>query len=185
VTQVKEWSTSPEEYRSAMYRILAQGMNEHLAFGKPVQLISPDTSDLKPEQVRMLTDGKRGSHDYDNNWVNFGGKDLEVIIDLGQSKMVRKIGSGYYQLGFWLRLLPVEVEYFTSADGNSYERVATIKNTLQIDQYGGYLREFNSEFDARNARYVKVHAKSMGNTPGWHPGAGRPARMLIDEIVVE
>src|SRR4030095_4044267 len=32
VTQVKEWSTSPEEYRSAMYRIFSQGMNEHLAY---------------------------------------------------------------------------------------------------------------------------------------------------------
>ena len=53
----------------------------------------------------MLTDGKRGSHDYDNNWVNFSGKDLEAVIDLEKQEKVRKIGSGYYQLGFWLRLL--------------------------------------------------------------------------------
>jgi hexosaminidase len=133
----------------------------------------------------MLTDGKRGSHDYDNNWVIFGGKDLEAIVDLGSEREVRKIGSGYYQLGFWLRLLPVEVEYFTSIDGKKFDRVGRIQNTLPIDQYGGYLREFNAEFPARQARYVKVHAHSMGNTPASHPGAGRPANMLIDEIVVE
>jgi len=28
-------------------------------------------------------------------------------------------------------------------------------------------------------------AHSIGNTPGEHPGAGQPARMHIDEIVVE
>lgn len=185
VTQVKEWSTTPEEYRSAMYRIYSQGMNEHLAYGKTVSLISPDTSAINSEELKMLTDGKRGSHDYDNNWVIFAGKDLEAVIDLQEMKKVRKIGSGYYQLGFWLRLLPVRVEYYTSADGKKFEQVANMVNTLPIDQYGGYLREFNAEFPVREARYIKVIARSMGNTPGWHPGAGRPANMLIDEIVVE
>ena len=185
VTQVKEWSTTPEEYRSAMYRIFSQGMNEHLAYGKTVTLISPDTSDINSEELKMLTDGKRGSHDYDNNWVIFAGKNLEAVIDLGDVKKVRKIGSGYYQLGFWLRLLPVNVEYYTSKDGKNFEQVANMVNTLPIDQYGGYLREFNAAFAERDARYVKVIARSMGNTPGWHPGAGRPANMLIDEIVVE
>lgn len=185
VTQVKEWSTTPEDYRSAFYRIFSQGMNEHLAFGRQVTLISPDTSDINSKELAMLTDGKRGSHDYDNNWVIFAGKNLEAVIDLGETKKVRKMGSGYYQLGFWLRLLPLNVEYYTSTDGKKFEQVANIKNTLPIDQYGGYLREFNAEFPERDARYIKVIARSMGNTPGWHPGAGRPANMLIDEIVVE
>ncbi|MEO8569520.1 MAG: DUF4838 domain-containing protein [Ginsengibacter sp.] len=185
VTQVKEWSTTPEEYRSAMYRIFSQGMNEHLAYGKKITMISPDTSDISEEKLKMLVDGKRGSHDYDNNWINFAGKDLDVVIDLGEVKKVRKIGSGYYQLGFWLRLLPTNVEYYTSTDGKKFDRVTNMMNTLPIDQYGGYLREFNTEFAARDARYIKVWAHSMGNTPGWHPGAGRPAHMLVDEIVVE
>ena len=107
------------------------------------------------------------------------------MIDIEDMKKVRKIGSGYYQLGFWLRLLPVSVEYYTSKDGKNFEQVANMMNTLPIDQYGGYLREFNAEFPERDARYIKVIARSMGNTPGWHPGAGRPANMLIDEIVVE
>ncbi|HKH59875.1 MAG TPA: DUF4838 domain-containing protein [Flavitalea sp.] len=185
VTQVKEWSTTPEEYRSAMYRIFSQGMNEHLAYGKKALLISPDTSGINATELIMLTDGKRGSHDYDNNWVIFAGKNLEAVIDLGKVEKVRKIGSGYYQLGFWLRLLPTNVEYYTSVDGKKFELVDNIKNTLPIDQYGGYLREFNTEFTPRDARYIKIRAVSMGNTPGWHPGAGRPANMLIDEIVVE
>ena len=185
VTRLKEWSTSPEEYRAAMYRIYSQGMNEHLAFGKKIRLISPDTSDINSDEAKMLTDGKRGSHNYDNNFVIFAGKDLEAVIDLEEVKKVRKIGSGYYQLGFWLRLLPVSVEYYTSVDGKKFEQVANLVNTLPIDQYGGYLREFNAEFAQRDARYIKIKARSMGNTPGWHPGAGRPANMVIDEIVVE
>lgn len=185
VTQVKEWSTSPEEYRAAMYRLFSQGMNEHLAYGKIVKFLSPDLSSLPTTAAKMLTDGIRGSHDYDYNWLAFSGQDLEVVIDLEQVKKVRRIESAYYQYGFWLRLLPKKVEYFLSENGEHFELAGTIDNTLPIDQYGGQQRDFIAEFTPRNARYVKVKAYTIGNTPEWHPGAGRPARMLIDEIVVE
>ncbi len=185
VTQVKEWSTSPEEYRAAMYRLFSQGMNEHLAYGKHVKFISPDPTRLPPTADKMLTDGIRGSHDYDYNWLVFSGQDLEVVIDLEQVKKVRRIESAYYQYGFWLRLLPKKVEYFTSENGAQYELAGTVDNTLPIDQYGGHQRDFIAEFAPRNARYIKVKAHTIGNTPGWHPGAGRPANMLVDEIVVE
>ena len=185
VTQVKEWSTSPEEYRSAMYRLLSQGMNEHLAYGKKVTLISPDSTRLPPNAAHMLTDGIRGSHDYSYNWLAFPGSDLEAVIDLGEIKSVHHVESAYYQYAYWLRILPKKVEYYLSEDGSDYHLAGTIDNTLPIDQYGGQQRDFILEFAPRNARYVKVKAYTIGNTPAWHPGGGRPANMLIDEIVVE
>lgn len=185
VTQVKEWSTSPEEYRAAMYRLFSQGMNEHLAYGKNVTFLSPDTTQLPPTATQMLTDGIRGSHDYAYNWLAFPGRDLEVIIDLEETRDVKRIESAYYQYAFWLRVLPKKVEYFTSSDGKKFENVGTVENTLPIDQYGGQQRDFILEFSPRPARYIKVKAHTIGNTPAWHPGGGRPANMLVDEIVVE
>ncbi|MDH4090721.1 MAG: DUF4838 domain-containing protein [Cyclobacteriaceae bacterium] len=185
VTQVKEWSTSPEEYRAAMYRLFSQGMNEHLAYGKKVKFLSPDTTHLPANAGLLLTDGIRGSHDYDYNWLAFSGQDLEVVIDLEEMKTVKRIESAYFQYGFWLRLLPKKVEYFISADEDHFELVGRIDNTLPIDQYGGHQRDFVAEFAPKRARYIKVKAQSIGNTPEWHPGAGRPANMLVDEIVVE
>jgi len=185
VTQVKEWSTSPEEYRSAMYRLLSQGMNEHLAYEKPVKFITPDASRLPETAGRMLTDGIRGSHDYSYNWLSFSGENLEVVIDLGEIKDVNRIESAYYQYAFWLRILPKEVEYFTSIDGVKFTSMGVVKNTLPIDQYGGQQRDFILEFPTTKARYVKMKAVTIGNTPAWHPGGGRAPNLLIDEIVVE
>lgn len=185
VTQVKEWSTSPEEYRSAMYRLMSQGMREHLAYGKKVVFISPDSTTLPPNAAKILTDGIRGSHDYAYNWLSFPGRDLEAVIDLGEQKQVHHIESAYYQYAYWLRVLPKKVEYYVSGDGKDYKLVGTVQNTLPIDQYGGHQRDFISEFMPQRARYVKVKAYSIGNTPAWHPGGGRPANMLVDEIVVE
>jgi hypothetical protein len=186
VTQVKEWSTSPEEYRSAMYRLLSQGMNEHRAFGKKVTFISPPVDKMPQDSdPGMLTDGKRGSHDYEYNWLSFAGENLEVVIDLEAVQLVKRVESAYYQYAFWLRVLPTKVEYFVSPDGQHYDLVGVVHNTLPIDQYGGQQRDFIAEFEPKNARYIKVKAHTIGNTPAWHPGAGRPARMLVDEIVVE
>ena len=36
VTRLREWSTTPEAYRSDMYRMFYQGRNEHLAYNKKV-----------------------------------------------------------------------------------------------------------------------------------------------------
>jgi hypothetical protein len=186
VTQLKEWSCTPEEYRSAFYRMLAQGMNEHLAYGKKVTFITPSENSLSPGAAAMLTDGIRGAQDYDYNWMSTPGREnVEVVVDLEQQQSVHYIESSFYQYGFWLRLLPRKVEYYVSEDGNTYALVATVENTLPIDQYGGRVRDFIAEFPARKGRYVKMIAYTIGNTPEWHPGAGRPASMLVDEIVVE
>lgn len=185
VTRVKEWSTPPEEYRSAMYRLFSQGMNEHLALGRKVEFLSPQEATLPSGAGAMLTDGKRGSHEYGYNWLAFPGMDLEAVIDLGSTKKIQRIEAAFYQYGQWLRLLPTRVEYSTSKDGKSFELVDEIINTLPIDQYGSIQRDFIADFPTKKVRYVKIKAYTIGKLPEWHPSAGRQPYMLIDEIVVE
>ncbi len=185
VTRLKEWNITPEAYRSAMYRLFYQGMNEHLAFKKPVKFLSPDISAIREEEREMLTDGIRGSHDTDYNWLDFQGADLDAVIDLGGIQKVRHIECAFYQLAYWLSIVPARVDFFVSADGKNFELVRSVENTLPIDQYDSYQRDFIVDFQPRDARYVRVLAHTIGNTPEAHPGAGQPARMHIDEIVVE
>ncbi len=185
VTKLKEWSTSPEAWRASTYRLYSLGMKEHLAYGRKVTFNSPDTLKLSEKAKTMLTDGKRGGHDYAYNWLVFPGVNLDAVVDLGEVKSIRHIESAYFQYAMWLRLFPQKVEYQVSTDGKKFTTVAEIENTLPIDQYDGYQRDFVAEFEPLDARYVRVIAYSMGNTPEWHPGAGRPAYMLVDEIVVE
>ncbi len=185
VTRLKEWSTTPEAYRSAMYRLFYQGRNEHLAFGREVKFISPDISEIREEKRKMLTDGIRGSHDPEYNWLDFQGKDLDVIIDLGKLQPVQHIECAFYQLAAWLSIVPKKVEFFVSVDGKEFESAGIVENTLPIDQYDSYQRDFIVDFQPHEIRYIRVVAHTIGNTPESHPGAGQPARMHIDEIVVE
>jgi hypothetical protein len=168
-----------------MYRMFYQGMNEHLAYNKKVQLISPDPVLFSEEDFLKLTDGIRASNDSRNNWVGFQGKDLDVVIDLGKVQKVQHFESSFYQLAAWLSLAPKRVKYFISLDGKTFTSVGTVENTLPIDQYDSFLKDFIVDFPPADARYVRVVAHTIGNTPESHPGAGQPAWMHIDEVVVE
>jgi len=188
ISRVKEWSTSPEEYRSVMYRLFYKGFNEHLAFGKPVMFITPSLDILPDEAEHMLTNGVRGGHTFLYNWLGFSGQNLEVLIDLEEIQDIRRIESSYYQHTQWLMILPEKVEYYLSEDGLNFEPAGTVWHDLSIDENGVQIRDFVTEFAPRKGRYIKVIAHTIGNTPSWHPtpaGAGRPARMLVDEIVIE
>lgn len=185
VTMIKEWGTTPEAYRSAMYRLFYLGRNEHLAYGKKLTVLSPDTLLLPDSLKSRLNDGIRGSHDPGYNWLSFPGKDLDVIIDLEKPTKVQHIECAFYQRAMWLSIVPKKVEFYVSDDGQKFDLVSTVENTLPIDQWDSFQRDFIADFMPREARYIRVIARSIGNTPGEHPGAGRPANMHIDEIVVE
>ena len=185
VTRLREWSTTPEAYRSDMYKMFFQGRNEHLAFNKKVVLKSPDPSTLPEEEILKLTDGIRASNDSRNNWVDFQGKDLDAVIDLGRVQKVHHIECGFYQLAAWLSIVPKRVEFYISEDGKKFSLAGAQDNTLPIDQWDSYLQDFMADFKAADARYVRVVAKTIGNTPESHPGAGQAAWMHVDEIVVE
>jgi len=185
VDQIKEWSTTPEAYRAAMYRLFYMGRNEHLAFGKNLKLLSPDTLTINNARAKLLNDGIRGSHDNSYNWLSFAGKNLDVVIDLEKPTRVQHIECAFYQRALWLSMFPVKVEFFVSDDGVNFELVGSTENTMPIDQWDAFQRDFIADFKSRETRYVRVVAHSMGITPGSHPGAGRPPYMHIDEIVVE
>ena len=184
-TRIKEWSTTPEAYRASMYRLFTLGMKEHLAYEKKVTFISPDTASLPDNAGEILTDGKRGGHDPYYNWLSFSGKDLDVIVDLGQVQKVKHIESAYYQLAAWMTVLPAQVEYSVSTDGKKFQSVDLIKNDLPIDQYDAFQRGFISDFNPVDARYVRVKAKSIISIPANLFNGGRPANMRVDEILVE
>lgn len=185
VTKIREWHTTPDAYRADMYRLFYQGRNEHLAFNKKIILVSPDSTTVPSGSWKMLNDGIRGTNDRENNWFEFQGKDLDVIIDLGKVQKIQHIECGSYQFAAWLGILPKKVEFFVSEGGKKFNLVGSVDNTLPIDQYDFLQKDFITDFKPTDCRFVRVVAHTIGNTPEAHPGAGQAALMTIDEIVVE
>ena len=132
-----------------------------------------------------LVDGIKGEPNAFGSWQGFWGDDLEVIIDLEDVRTFAKIEANFLQqYPSWI-WLPSEVVYEVSTNGTTYEEVYRKKNQTPLDKDGAFVETFRASFEKNKARYIRIKAKNMGKCPEWHPGAGNPSWIFIDEVTIE
>ncbi|NVO02149.1 MAG: family 20 glycosylhydrolase [Bacteroidetes bacterium] len=133
-----------------------------------------------------LLDGQKGSTDFhDGLWQGFQKNDFEAVIDMGEITKITKISASFLQsMPSWI-FFPEDVEYLVSDDGINFKTVAAIKNDALQNLQETKLKEFDSNFENLQTRYIKVKAKKVGVCPDWHEAAGSEAWLFIDEIVID
>ncbi len=133
-----------------------------------------------------LTDGLRGSVYYnDGNWQGFAGKDLDVILDLGNSLPVNKISVGFLQdISSWI-FLPESIDISVSEDGIKYHNYRTQIDTSELSRDSLYVKTIGEKLNGSKIRFVHIKAKNIGVCPPWHAGAGEDAWIFCDEILIE
>lgn len=134
--------------------------------------------------VNGLIDGIRGEPEVFGSWQGFQGTDLEAVVDLGEVRAIDGITTGFLQqYPSWI-WLPLSVRYELSDDGITYRSVYQ-KNTSDADDVpGSFVRNYESNNLKEKARYVRVTAVNRKTCPEWHPGAGYPAWIFVDEIEI-
>jgi hypothetical protein len=84
----------------------------------------------------------------------------------------------------WI-FMPEYVEFFISEDGNNFQSIGRENNLIDARQGGGVVHDFSILARNKEIRYIRVYAKNRAICPEWHPGAGNPAWLFIDEVVIE
>ncbi|MEA3479014.1 MAG: family 20 glycosylhydrolase [Bacteroidota bacterium] len=157
----------------------------HKAVGKDLQYKYSYSEKYPAGGKNGLADGLIGSiYHNDGFWQGFNGDDLEVVVDLGESNRISSISISFLQkMPTWI-FLPEYVIFSVSLDGNEYTEVAEIINDIPIEKKEAVIKEFKKIFSGLDARYIKVKAKNIGKCPAWHSGAGNPAWIFADELIV-
>ena len=166
-------------------RVFSEKINCGKSTAKPVTLrVAPSKGyDFKggPE----MTDGLTGDTNYKTGrWLGFQGKDLDAAIDLKQPVEISKVAFNTNVVkGDWI-MGAAGVTVKVSEDGKNFREVVskTIPSLKQTDKDGIYPQEIT--FDPVKARYVEVIIKS-DKLPAWHGGAGNPAYLFVDEIIIQ
>ena len=132
-----------------------------------------------------LTDGLTGDTNYKTGrWLGFQGKDLDAAIDLKQPVEISKVAFNTNVVkGDWI-MGAAGVTVKVSEDGQNFKEVTSkvIPSLKQSDKDGIYPQEIT--FAPVKARYVEVIIKS-DKLPAWHGGAGNPAYLFVDEIIIQ
>jgi hypothetical protein len=151
-----------------------------------VTLRSPADPQYRAGGADALIDGVRGRPDFRlGAWQGLRGIDLDADLDLGRPRELRHLSVGFlHDQDAWI-FLPREVVYSLSLDGTTWRVAGTVTPELDPRTEAATIRELALEIAPARARYVRIRAKAIGDCPAWHKGAGNPAWLFADEIVVE
>ena len=132
-----------------------------------------------------LIDGWRGGLNWrTGGWQGYQDTDFEAVVDLRSSRHISLVGAGFCQDARSWIWMPKWVEFSVSDDGEHFTPLARVDNTMGERDYEIRIWDCETPADV-TARYVKVFAKNIGTIPDWHPGAGSPGFIFIDEIWIK
>ena len=112
-----------------------------------------------------------------NEWLGWGGNDLEAVIRLDEKEEISQIKIGFLNEELSWIYLPKQIEFFISEDGKSFKSIGA---TIVKDN-----RFATIQFNKLKTNYVKIIATNFGNIPTGKPGAGEKAWLFCDEIQIQ
>lgn len=187
VTRFKEWHTTPDEYLSSLKKSWSVDMQNHLAQDREVDLLSKASEKYAAGNPNLLTDGLRGpALTFTYNWLGFEGNECESLIDLGEETEIKFLSTSWLQdVRSWI-FLPDTISYWGSDDNQDWTLIGESNPQFDPQATGVNVQEFSFNLDSPvKLRYLKVMSKSFVTCPNWHPGAGGPAWIFTDEIIVK
>ena len=170
---------------TSMGRIAERDFSFHKALGS-------STSYMMKYHVRYtgggdqgLVDGILGSdNSKDGTWQGFEGNDLELILDLGESKEIFRTEVNFLQSTKAWIFMPEYLEVSFSPDGEIWRVIQRVENEVSDNSEDVSINRLTADFPTETTRYIRVLAKNRGVCPEWHPGAGEKSWIFCDEVMV-
>ncbi len=132
-----------------------------------------------------LIDQIRGSENFrTGTWQGYYGVDLEAVVDLGSSRILAEVRTGFLQEQRSWIWMPGEVECAISTDGETWRIMGSVGHDVPERLEGSAIHDFALDLGGVEARYVRIRATNPGSCPEWHPGAGNRSWIFVDEIVI-
>ncbi|WP_299762511.1 FN3 associated domain-containing protein [uncultured Dokdonia sp.] len=157
-------------------------------YAKIKHIITDFTIKTKPSEqypdAKKLFDLKEGSLDFkDGNWTGYLGTDLNTTIDLGTITPIQHVSFRCMEsVGSWIFYPSSFTLYTSTTKKGPFKEVASTKVTREGEGGDTETKKMTLELPNTEARYVKVVIKNYGTLPEWHPGAGNPAWLFVDEV---
>lgn len=141
----------------------------------------------KAEGNSTLLDGLRGSSNFRlGEWIGFYFDDVIIDLEFKNSEILDTIAIGCLQdQNSWI-FMPENIELYSSLDGEEFELIANIENTIDEHAENAVIKDFVAVIK-KEVKYIKIIAKSKKYCPEWHKGYPFEGKTFIfmDEIVIK
>ena len=162
-----------------------------IRIGNPVQVKEATLKKQPSDQyagkgVSTILDTKQGTLDFrDGNWLGFNGSDVELELVLDKPQEINTlIVSNLVDTGSWI-FPPKQIELWLGDGQGNFLKIASKAVDEAREGMPGGQQFIQLQIGTVMGRLLKVVVRNQGKIPDWHPGAGTPAWLFIDEIVVK
>jgi arylsulfatase len=157
----------------------------HVAVGASVTLAVDPNPRYESIGAGVLTDGRVGTRDFaDGHWLGFQGRALDAVIDLGEPRTIQSVALDCMQNQRPWIFFPRSIEVSGSDDGERWDVIGRREQPAEQSEEIR-ARVITVSVNTGAVRYVRVVAHGVDPLPEWHPGAGNPGWIFVDEIIVE
>ncbi|GJM31270.1 MAG: hypothetical protein DHS20C18_02710 [Saprospiraceae bacterium] len=132
-----------------------------------------------------LFDLEKGSLNFqDGKWLGFQGDNLEIVAKLEKTTTIKGLTvSGLANQSGWI--FPIHnLAFYTSVDGENFELIEQKAFSEGDQSFEAGPRFWQIDFAPQQTRFIKIIAENQGVIPDWHQGAGTPAWLFVDEILL-
>jgi predicted alpha-1,2-mannosidase len=154
---------------------------------KVLEYKNPFSPQYTANGMTGLIDGIRGSKtDFrTGDWQGFEGKDLNMVIDLGASRKINRVSTGFFQdENAWI-FFPTKMTVEISENGKDFTPAGEVVCRVLPSEKGTIQQDFSLVLNGKKGRYLRVVGVNMGQCPDWHKGRGFSSWVFADEVVVE
>ena len=167
-------------------RTFEKSFTAHKAMGRPVEPVTKTHPNYTFNCPDLLTDGLVGEGPYNSgDFAGWYNQPFEVIVDMGGDTYSEVTLSTIVFKYDWI-MNPTSLTVQTSEDGKTFTEIAhmNIECEGQMDDANG-CQDYTLAFGETSAKYLKVIAGCCTSLPQWHTGAGHPAFLFVDEVIVK
>ena len=167
-------------------RTFEKSFTAHKAMGRPVRLVTTTHPNYTFNCPDLLTDGLVGEGPYNSgDFAGWYNQPFEVVVEMDGAEYSEVTLSTIVFKYDWI-MNPTSFTVLTSEDGENFTEVAhvDIECVGQMDDANG-CQDYTLTFIQTSAKYLKVIAGCCTSLPEWHPGAGHPAFLFVDEVLVK
>ncbi|MBK8339935.1 MAG: family 20 glycosylhydrolase [Flavobacteriales bacterium] len=126
-----------------------------------------------------LVDGiTAGARRVNHEWLGWRGEEVTITVDLDSVQDLRYLGIGALnEPSSWIHA-PEAIAVSTSLDGITFEQ----QGNAPMKKNDG--RREVAVVKPCKARYVRYVVRALGSIPTGQPGAGQPAWLFLDEVII-
>lgn len=150
-----------------------------------ISLLSIPDINYKGNGTKTLIDGQLAEADINNtNWQGFKEKDMLVILNFKKPVQISSavlnsivnVNSSVFP--------PSRIEVYGGSDLNNLKLLNFVEPKMPAPKDTQQANKFEVKFKPASISCLKIIAKPVRKLPSWHPAKGKPALILLDEILI-